>query len=126
MRESAPDAKTSRALDTAARAAARLFILEFELSNVSGHFFNQALGFGEAALALDLEPRLFIPAESDPDLARALDARAIIPRQSLPSEERDSTLNALLEDAQRLRPLWDAVEAEGIAGDDIVLITSES
>src|SRR5262245_41257063 len=107
------------------RNAARLFIIDFDVVGYSGHFFNQVFGFREAARAHKVHPRVFIPRNAPTNIARALDARTILPpNATYYLTDRDEILEAISDSHRALRPLWDAIEAERVCARDILLITS--
>jgi hypothetical protein len=102
----------------------RLFILDFDLVGFSGHCFNQVLGFREAARALGLAPRVFIPAAAEVSIAGLLDARAMLPPVPWHLPDRTSTDETFAWTSAALRPVWNAIETEQVAAPDILLITS--
>jgi glycosyltransferase involved in cell wall biosynthesis len=102
----------------------RLFILDFDLVGFSGHCFNQVFGFREAARALGLEPRVFIPAAAEASIAGLLDARALLSPVPWHLADRKSTDETFAWTRAALRPVWETIEAEQLAASDILLITS--
>src|ERR1700730_10458320 len=86
----------------------RLFIVDFDLVGLSGHFFNQVLGFREAARALGLEPQVFVPESADPNITAALDAHATLPDVIWNVPDRDAALESFVEAHTTLRVLWNA------------------
>jgi hypothetical protein len=102
----------------------RLFIVDFDVVGFSGHFFNQVLGFREAASASGLEPQVFVPQSADPKIAAALDADAILPDVIWHVADRDTALESFAEAHIALRVLWNAIKERGVSARDILLITS--
>jgi hypothetical protein len=107
----------------AAPRSPRLFILEFDLVPLSAHFFNQILGFRNAAEAKGMAPRVYLPAASEQVLAAALDGQCII-EPLAHTFDGDDALDDLIDAAHKLHRLWDAVTAAGVGREDLVLITS--
>jgi hypothetical protein len=105
----------------------RVFILEFDMAEMSSHFFNQALGFKQAATQMELEPCVLVPVAAGPKLIEPLDARAVIePMPYYPSDcANDTKMPDVFAAAhRRLRRLWSTIETFGVTRNDIVVITS--
>jgi hypothetical protein len=105
----------------------RVFILEFDMAEMSSHFFNQALGFKQAAAEMGLEPCVLVPVAAGPKLTEPLDARAVIePTPYYPSDSANDTKMPDVFGAahRRLRRLWSTIETFGVTRNDIVVITS--
>lgn len=101
----------------------RIFIADFDLEGFSGHFFNQLLGFREAARERGLEARVFVRDTAMPDVVARLDARAILPAVPWRYEKDDQF--AALADARRvLAPLWRDLDAIGTRASDLLIVTS--
>jgi hypothetical protein len=101
----------------------RLFIVEFDLAELSSHFFNQVLGFKLAAEQLGLMPYVLLPKDVDPSLAEQLNAQCVIELHSTPNPSREYELDIFAESDRQLRSLWRAMEAMGPSRHDIVMIT---
>jgi glycosyltransferase involved in cell wall biosynthesis len=107
------------------QAASRLFIIEFDLVNLSGHFFNQALGFKLAAEQRGMTPCVLVPKGVDDALAKPLNAlKAVDYREPTNVGARGHQLDVFADAHRQLQSLWDTLTAQGISHDDIVLITS--
>jgi len=103
---------------------ARLFIVEFDLGNLSSHFFNQVLGFKLAAEELGLLPCVFLPKNVDASLAIPLAGHAVIDFAPLVARPPDRELDGFADGDRGLRSLWAAMEAMAVSSRDIVLISS--
>lgn len=106
------------------KPAHRVFIVDFDLVGYSGHYFNQAVGFREAARALALEARIYIPVVADPGIIEDLGARAILPRSLRWHVDQDAVLERFADSHRILAPLWKELDAEKISERDILIITS--
>lgn len=101
----------------------RIFIVDFDLVGYSGHSFNQVLGFCEAARERGLEPRVYVCRTADPEVAKELNASAILP--SVPWHvSKDAMLGAVVDAQRTLKPLWEDIESAGISRQDILVVTS--
>jgi hypothetical protein len=103
---------------------ARLFIVELDLAELSSHFFNQILGFKQAAEQLGLTPHVFLPSQINPSLAEALGGRAMIDLDVDQRKQLDFPLDVFAEADRLLRPLWRAIEEMAVSNSDIIVITS--
>lgn len=101
----------------------RIFIVDFDLVGYSGHSFNQVLGFCEAARERGLESRVYVCRTADPEVAKELNASAILP--SVPwNVSKDVMLGAVVDAQRTLKPLWEDLANAGISRQDIVVFTS--
>lgn len=114
---------TSRPSGSGGAGRPRLYIVEFDLADLSGHFFDQALGFIEAAHSHGMDALVFTLKGLEPSLAEALDAQTILEPPLDPSD-RDGQIEALTEEQSRLDALWESLKAQELSKDDIVLFTS--
>lgn len=105
-------------------ASPRLFIADFDLVGYSGHYFNQVLGFREAARARGMETKIYIPQKADPKVVEDLGAHALLP--FIPRHDvRESLLIEGLSGGQiHLNPLWRDLESASVSEHDILVITS--
>jgi hypothetical protein len=104
--------------------ASRLFIVEFDLAELSSHFFNQVLGFKQAAENRGLMPCILLRKNVAASLAEPLNARRIIEFEPGSPGRPDYALDLFAEGDRRLRSLWDAIAEMAVSRHDIVLITS--
>ena len=102
----------------------RLFIVEFDLAELSSHFFNQVLGFKLAAAELGLEPCVLVGEGADAQLTALLAARRVINFKPRMIGSPDYDLDCFADGDSQLRSLWSTIEALDVSSDDIVLVTS--
>jgi hypothetical protein len=102
----------------------RLFIVEFDLAELSGHFFNQALGFKLAAHELGLVPCVLLRKDVGALLADPLAGHRVIESDPIAVEPRDHKLDWLADGDGQLQSLWATMEEMAISRHDIILITS--
>lgn len=102
----------------------RLFIADFDLVGYSGHYFNQVLGFREAARARGIETKIYISQKADPKIAEELGAHAVLPFVRWYNVSKDVFLDDFACAQLTLRPLWKELEAADVSERDILVITS--
>ncbi|MGL5164768.1 MAG: glycosyltransferase [Afipia sp.] len=102
----------------------RLFIADFDLVGYSGHYFNQVLGFREAALARGIETKIYVSKKADPKIAEELDAHAVLPFVRWYNVSKDVFLDDFACAQFTLSPLWKDLEIADISERDILVITS--
>jgi hypothetical protein len=115
-----------RAVTSPAKKAspAQLFIVEFDLTELSGHFFNQILGFKSAAEETGLKCVTLLPRRVDKSLADSLGGKRIIDLDLIRRSRLDFKLDLFAEGHRLLTSLWKAIDKAGVSGNDIVLLTS--
>jgi hypothetical protein len=106
------------------KPASRLFIVELDLTPLSGHFFNQVLGFKLAAEELGLVPCVLLRKDVDASLAEPLAGQRVIEFDSISPEMLEYELDSFAETDRQLQSLWAALERMAISRRDIVMITS--
>ncbi len=106
------------------RAASQLFIVEFDLNELSSHFFNQVLGFKRAAEERGMLPHVLLGTDVAPALAEPLGARRLIELGPMQVATFPDQLDSFAEGDRQLQSLWRAIEATDVASHDIVMITS--
>src|ERR1700730_7017185 len=89
--------------------ASRLFIVEFDLAELSSHFFNQVLGFKQAAENRGRMPCVLLRKNVASSLAEPLNARRTIEFEPGSPGRPDYALDLFAEGDRRLRSLWDAI-----------------
>jgi hypothetical protein len=104
-------------------SASQLFIVEFDLAELSSHFFNQVLGFKQAAEERGWIPRVLLRKDVAATLADPLDAHRLIELEPMNAAAPDG-LDGFAESDRQLRSLWSAIESMKVSAHDIVLITS--
>lgn len=102
----------------------RLFIADFDLVGYSGHYFNQVLGFREAARARGIETKIYIPRKADPKVIEDLGAHALLPFLRWYNVSKDAFLDDFASAQFTLSPLWKDLEAADVSERDILVITS--
>jgi hypothetical protein len=105
-------------------AASQLFVIEFDLNELSSHFFNQVLGFKLAAEERGLVPHVFLGKDVAPALADPLEAHRLIELDPIDVTAFQDQLDSFAEGDRQLRSLWDAIETMNVSSHDIVMITS--
>jgi hypothetical protein len=105
-------------------SASQLFIVEFDLNELSSHFFNQVLGFKLAAEQRGWIPHVLLGKDVAPALAEPLEAQRVIELGPIDVRSLRDPLDAFMESDRQLQSLWDTIEATRVSSRDIVLITS--
>lgn len=104
--------------------AFQLFIVEFDLADLSSHFFNQVLGFRRAAEERGGTAHVFIGKNADPALAEPLMAHRLIEWTPKDAAAYRYQLDGFAESHAQLQPLWHAIQSMEVSSRDIVMITS--
>ena len=106
------------------KGPARLFIVEFDLPYLSGHYYNQILGFRSAAECRGIKPFIFLHKDVDNAIAISLNALQILDWR--PGDHKISPFgfDVFPESDKSLQTLWEAIETGGATSRDIVLILS--
>ncbi|MDO8979518.1 MAG: hypothetical protein Q7V17_09845 [Afipia sp.] len=102
----------------------RVFIADFDLVRYSGHYFNQVLGFREAARARGIETKIYISQRADPKITEELCAHAILPFIRWYDVSKDFFLEGFACAQFTLSPLWKDLDAADVSERDILVITS--
>lgn len=102
----------------------RIFVVDFDLVGYSGHYFNQVLGFREAARERGLDSHIYVSRSTDPKIAKELNANAILPPPGLWHASKATILEAFADAPRALKPLWEDIESASILKQDILVITS--
>ncbi|QWF71222.1 hypothetical protein KEF85_01625 [Methylomonas paludis] len=103
-----------------------LFILEFNLSSLSGHYFNQLLGFKYAAAEYGIKPYILLNQDADPVLAEQLDAFRVISWQPVDINLLDYQFDIFAAGDKQLQPVWEKLEELQISSQDMLLVLSEN
>jgi glycosyltransferase involved in cell wall biosynthesis len=103
---------------------AQLFIVEFDLADLSGHFFNQILGFKLAAEEAGLKCTTLLPRNVDASLADSLGGKRVIDLDLIHECRFDFKLDIFAEGHRLLQSLWETIDEAKASRDDILLITS--
>lgn len=108
-------------------APRRLIVVGVELSDQSGHCFNELLGYKNAAPTLGLIPQIIVPHTCEPHLAASLSAQPVLKplfdAGDITALNAFSKVNALFETMQNLETLWAAIESHDPGELDILLFT---
>ena len=104
----------------------RLFILEFNLNSLSGHYFNQLLGFKLAAAEYGIKPYILLNHDADPALAEQLDAFRVICWQPVDIRLLNYPFDIFAEGDKQLQPVWEKLEELQISSQDMLLVLSEN
>ena len=105
-------------------SAPQLFIVEFDLNELSSHFFNQVLGFKRAAEERGWTPRILLGKDVAPALADPLQGHRLIEPEATDAVTSPRQADGFAKSDQQLQSLWNAIEAMAVSSRDIVLITS--
>jgi hypothetical protein len=103
---------------------AQLFIVEFDLAELSGHFFNQVLGFKLAAEEAGLKCTTLLPRDVDASLADSLGGKRVIDLDLIHGSRLDFNLDLFAEGHRLLKSLWETIDQARVSRDDMVFITS--
>ncbi len=108
----------------AVTSSRKIFIIEFDLTHLSSHFFNQALGFKRAAQELGIIPFVLVGKDVASELADPLEAHRVVEFSSSHPLQWNYQLDCFSERHQSLQSLWSYIEGSGITRADLILITS--
>jgi hypothetical protein len=104
----------------------RLILLEFNLRSLSGHYFNQLLGFKCAVEACGMEAHIFVNSDAPPELSTLLNAQRLIQWQDINVQQLRYPFDCLMTGDRQLQPLWRRLQEMCISSQDIVLVLSEN
>jgi hypothetical protein len=102
----------------------RLFVIEFDLMDLSSHFFNQLLGYRRAAEKIGMTPYIMLPVTTPAMLAEQLGGHRVIAYDRASLNDSHYDIDLFAEGDVQLRSLWTAIETLGVSRTDTVLIAS--
>lgn len=100
----------------------KLFVIEFDLYEFSGHFFNQVLGFKCAAEEIGMIPHVLVSIDTPDSIASKLNAKQIINLKQ--STAKNASLDYFIETHLHLLTLWSYIEELAVSKHDFIIITS--
>jgi glycosyltransferase involved in cell wall biosynthesis len=111
-----------------APAGRRLFVVSYRFSEQNSHYYNELLGYVEAARSLGLSPRAFVPRSVDAASVRSFHAEAVLEPLlgTAPFDPASpfASVSAYISEARDLKSLWAALAPHGPGSDDILLFTA--
>src|SRR5262249_5365289 len=106
-------------------APARLFIVQHGLQDYHSHYYGETRGWQAACRARNIEPRFYINQRAPAEMVREFEAQPVFPFASDVIVERDPECRQLADFlmlGNRFARAARALEADGLAGSDLVLV----
>ena len=103
----------------------RVFIVHHGLSDLHSHYFGEAIGWREACRARGIAPRFYISRDALPSIVRELEAQPVFPFPSdamVEQNPRCQQLSDYLELGGLFGDALHALDADGVGGDDLVIV----